>query len=251
MRPGDLFRDKLKEGGKGPEMIVLAAGNFTMGSPGTESGRREDEGPQRRVTISQPFALSNHEITFREYDSFAKATGRKLPYDSGWGRGNRPVIYVSWEDATAYARWLSEQSGQQYQLPTEAEWEYAARAGSTTAVSFGDDLSRLGEYAWFIDNSEKKTHPVGKKKPNNWGLYDMHGNVYEWVQDDWHGNYEGAPTDGSAWIDEPRGAERVFRGGGQNGDAWNCRSAIRVNGGPGDRRGSLGFRLARSVVLGH
>jgi formylglycine-generating enzyme required for sulfatase activity len=248
-RPGDVFRDKLKEGGEGPEMIILADGKFTMGSPGTESSRYTDEGPQRRVTISRPFALSIHEITFREYDSFAKATGGKLPDDGGWGRGDRPVIYVSWEDATAYARWLSEQTEQQYRLPTEAEWEYAVRAGSTTAFSFGDDPSRLGEYAWFSSNSGQKTHPVGKMKPNGWGLYDMLGNVWEWVEDDWHDNYDGAPDDGRAWVDNPRGADRVIRGGSWANFVREYRSANRGFEWPHRSYSLVGFRLSRSVTL--
>jgi formylglycine-generating enzyme required for sulfatase activity len=249
-RPGHIFRDKLKAGGEGPEMKILAAGNFLMGSLETERGRFKNEGPQRRVTISNPFALSIHEITFADYDTFAKASGRRLPGDEGWGREDRPVIYVSWEDATAYAQWLSEQTGQHYRLPTEAEWEYAARAGSTTAYSFGDDPSRLTDYAWFDSNSNSNTHPVGTRKPNPWGIYDMHGNVWEWVEDDWHRDYVGASYDGSAWIDEPRGAYRVIRGGGWIFTAQDCRSAFRNNGAPGDRYLPVGFRLARSVALG-
>lgn len=244
-RPGRVFRDKLKEGGEGPEMVILAAGKFLMGSR-----RSVREGPQRSVTISRPFALSIHEITFAEYDTFAKATGRQLPDDSDWGRGDQPVIYVSWEDATAYAHWLSEQTGQHYRLPTEAEWEYAARGTSMTAYSFGDDPSRLGEYAWFGSNSGGKTQPVGKKKPNVWGLYDMHGNAWEWVEDDWHRNYDGAPGDGRAWIREPRGSGRVFRGGSWFDVVQYCRSAYRYFKSPDFRNSRLGFRLSRSVALG-
>ena len=244
-RPGRVFRDKLKEGGEGPEMVILAAGKFLMGSR-----RSVREGPQHSVTISRPFALSIHEITFAEYDTFAKATGRQLPDDSDWGRGDQPVIYVSWEDATAYAHWLSEQTGQHYRLPTEAEWEYAARGTSMTAYSFGDDPSRLGEYAWFGSNSGGKTQPVGKKKPNVWGLYDMHGNAWEWVEDDWHRNYDGAPGDGRAWIREPRGSGRVFRGGSWFDVVQYCRSAYRYFKSPDFRNSRLGFRLSRSVALG-
>jgi len=249
-RPGYVFRDKLKGGGKGPEMIILAAGNFLMGSTQKVRGRFESEGPQHSVTISRPFALSTHEITFAEYDAFAKATGRQLPNDKGWDRDNSPVINVSLEDATAYAAWLSEQTGQQYRLPSEAEWEYACRAGSASKYSFGDDAIQLHEYAWYRENSEKKAHPVGQKKSNAWGLYDMHGNVWEWVEDDWHNDYEGAPHDGRAWIDEPRGAYPVIRGGGWDNGTLYCRSAIRSYGESGARGSNLGFRLARSVVLG-
>ncbi len=245
-RPGRVFRDKLKGGAAGPEMIILAAGNFLMGSPQTERGRYEAEGPQHSVTISRPFALSTHEITFAEYDTFAEATGRQLPKDRGWGRGKRPVINVSWEDAMAYAVWLSEQTGQQYRLPTEAEWEYAGRAGRATMYSFGDDASQLQEYAWYLENSKNKTQPVGQKKPNAWGLYDMHGNVWEWVQD-WYGEYS------SNSVVDPNGpdngARRVIRGGGWSFVARSCRSAVRGSRSPNDRRGFLGFRLARSVAL--
>ena len=249
-RPGRVFRDRLNGGGEGPEMIILAAGSFLMGSPESEKYRRKSEGPQYRVSVSQPFALSVNEITFAEYDTFTNSTERPRPDDRGWGRGDRPVINVSWEDATAYARWLSEQTGQHYRLPTEAEWEYAVRAGSTTAYSFSDDSSRLDEYAWFDSNSGEKTHSVGKKKPNAWGLKDMHGNVWEWVEDDWHDDYKGAPDDGRPRIEEDRGAYRVIRGGGWGNETLRCRSAIR-NGTSSDvRSGVLGFRLSRSVSLG-
>jgi formylglycine-generating enzyme required for sulfatase activity len=231
-----------------PEMVEIPAGQFQMGS---SSKAHQDEGPVHSVTVHR-FLLSKYEVTFDEYDTFAKkATWRKKPFDQGWGRADRPVIDVSWEDATAYAKWLSERTGQLYRLPTEAEWEYAARAGSTSAYSFGDDPSLLGEYAWWGINSGNKTHPVGKKKPNAWGLYDMHGNVWEWVEDDYHRDYVGAPYDGSAWIDQPRGANRVIRGGSWLfNDASICRSAGRSFSSPDNRMHNLGFRLARSVSLG-
>jgi formylglycine-generating enzyme required for sulfatase activity len=146
----------------------------------------------------------------------------------------------------AYAVWLSEQTGQQYRLPTEAEWEYAGRAGRATMYSFGDDARQLQEYAWYLENSKNKTEPVGQKKPNAWGLYDMHGNVWEWVQD-WYGEYS------SNSVVDPNGpdngARRVIRGGGWSFVARSCRSAVRGSRSPNDRRGFLGFRLARSVAL--
>jgi len=137
-----------------------------------------------------------------------------------------------------------------YRLPTEAEWEYAARAGTETVYSFGDDISKLHEYAWYRDNSEGKTHPVGQNKPNAWGLYDMHGNVFEWVEDDWHDSYKGAPDDGEAWVDNPRGEYRVFRGGGWGSYAHGCRSAIRAYLTPINSFFRVGFRLARSIAPG-
>jgi len=134
-------------------------------------------------------------------------------------------------------------------LPTEAEWEYASRAGNVSPFSFGDDASKLTEYAWYIDNSDSRTHPVAQKKANKWGLYDMHGNVWEWVEDDYRATYVGAPADGSARVQENRDASRVIRGGGWDDDAHYCRSAIRDDFEPEDRIISLGFRLARSVAL--
>ena len=159
------------------------------------------------------------------------------------------MINVTWYDAVNYAVWLSRLTGKRYRLPTEAEWEYAARAGTTTAFSFKGDTSKLGEYGWYDDNSEDKTQPVGQRKPNAWGLYDMHGNVWEWVADDWHENYDKAPTDGRVWIDKPRGADRVFRGGGWFSGAHYCRSASRDYDRPDDRYNVVGFRLSRSVAL--
>ncbi|MBT8363498.1 MAG: formylglycine-generating enzyme family protein, partial [Deltaproteobacteria bacterium] len=128
--------------------------------------------------------------------------------------------------------------------------EYACRAGTTTEFSFGEDEGQLGEYAWFSKNSHKKTHPAGTKKPNPWGLYDMHGNILEWVEDDWHDNYDGAPNDGRAWIDKPRGARRVIPGGSWSSVARRCRSAYRFNNWPGFHYDGVGFRLSRSVALG-
>ncbi len=145
---------------------------------------------------------------------------------------------------------MKEVTGKSFRLPTEAEWEYAVRAGTTTEYFFGDDEDKLGDYAWYQDNSGGKTHLVGQKKPNSWGLYDMTGNVWEWVEDDWHKNYKGAPPDGRAWAGNPRGAERVIRGGSWYYGAHDCRTAFRYKYPAGDRDTSVGFRLARSVALG-
>ncbi|MBV8520848.1 MAG: formylglycine-generating enzyme family protein, partial [Acetobacteraceae bacterium] len=167
--------------------------------------------PVHDVTIAKPFAIGVFEVTLEDYYRFAVATGRAKPGDAGWDQGRLPVI-VSWDNACAYAEWLTQQTGKRYRLPSEAEWEYACRAGSTTRFSFGDDMARLGEFAWYKDNSGGQTHPVGQKRPNAFGLYDMHGNVWEWVEDCWRDSYAGAPTDGSPWIS---GAcrDRVLRGG--------------------------------------
>ena len=154
----------------------------------------------------------------------------------------RPVESINWSEAKKFCQKLSERSGYKVRLPTEAEWEYAARGGTTTEYSFGDDQSQLGEYAWFSGNAGSQTHPVGQKKPNPFGLYDMHGNVWEWVEDHWHDNYEGAPTDGSAWLTGGNSALRVLRGGSW-GNLNLSRSAIRNDVHPDNRYNDIGFRV--------
>jgi formylglycine-generating enzyme required for sulfatase activity len=160
------------------------------------------------------------------------------------------VIYVSWEDAVAYAQWLSEQTGKRYRLPTEAEWEYAARAGTRTPWSFGDDKGELGNSAWYSANSGAQTHPVGEKAPNPWGLHDVHGNVWEWVRDCWHGSYARAPTDGSAWEEADGGdcGRRVLRGGSWFDGPVTLRSAYRFRNLAVYVLGFFhGFRLAQDL----
>lgn len=189
-----------------PEMVRIPPGKFLMGSLETEGGRDVDEGPQHGVTIGYSFEIGKYAVTFDEYDAFAKATNRTLPVDKGWGRGRQPVINVSFDDAQAYAKWLSDQTGKKYRLPTEAEWEYAARAGTQTWYWWGDDIGRNNANCdgcgsqW--DN--RQTAPVGSFKANAFGLHDTAGNVWEWVQDCWHENYNNAPGDGSAWLERRR-----------------------------------------------
>jgi len=202
----DSFRDKLKDGSRGPELVWIPSGTFQMGN-----NEIEDEKPVHPVTVKS-FALGKYEVTFDEYDKFCEATAREKPSDEGWGRGKRPVINVTWDDAKAYTKWLSDQTGKNYRLPTESQWEYACRAGNAGKYAFGDDANQLGNYGWYDKNSEEKTHPVGEKKPNAFGLYDMHGNVWEWLEDVWHTNYEGAPSDGSAWI-SGGDSKNLLRGG--------------------------------------
>lgn len=235
------FRDRFLDGKtEGPEMVWLPGGTFTMGDDQSDQG---NEKPTHLVTLS-PFAIGKCPVTFEEYDSFCEATDRKTPSDKGWGRNRRPVINVSWDGVQAYCQWLSEQTGQDYRPLTEAQWEYACRAGSKTAYCFGDDEKQLGEYAWYWENAEKKTQPVGQKRANKWGLYDLHGNVWEWVQD-WYRGYSKAPqinpinTSGLL-----SGASRVIRGGSWGYGADRCRSACRDWFGSG-RGDELGFRLAR------
>lgn len=228
-----------------PEMVVIPAGAFLMGSPRDERERHKDEGPQRQVTLAQPFGLGRYPVTFEEYDYFCTATGRPLPEDRGWERGRRPVINVNWSDARAYADWLSAQTRQTYRLPSEAEWEYACRAGRQTRWCFGNEQSRLSDYAWFESNADGKTHPVGEKEANAFGLYDMHGNVWEWVEDGVHINCEGAPVDGSAWLDSITD-HRVYRGGSWSSLPWVLRAASRVRDTAVYRYDSVGFRVART-----
>ena len=230
-----------------PEMVVIPGGSFRMGCV---SGQNcdEDEHPVHTVRV-ESFELSKYEVTFEEYDRFTAATGRNPAGDSGWGRGRRPVIRVSWEDAVAYVRWLSGQTGERYRLPSEAEWEYAARAGSVTAYSWGNEIGRNRANCdgcgsqW--DN--RQTAPVGSFGPNGWGLHDMHGNVWEWAQDCWNDSYRGAPSDGSAW-ERGECPRRVLRGGSWYFNPGALRSALRGRGPSSVRNREVGFPVARTVT---
>jgi formylglycine-generating enzyme required for sulfatase activity len=226
-----------------PEMVVLPAGTFMMGSSEEDEEGFDRERPQHRVTIGARFAVGRYPVTFEEYDRFAEETGSKKPDDRGWGRGRRPVIDVSWEDATAYVKWLSEETGESYRLLSEAEWEYACRAGTETRYCFGDTIKK-GQAN--IDGKVGKTTEVGSYPANYWGLYDTHGNVWEWVEDVWHDNYEGAPDGGSAWTEGGDSGRRVLRGGSWYDFPRNLRSAIRLRFAPGYRNVDDGFRVART-----
>ena len=245
-RPGREFQDALKDGSKGPAMVVIPAGSFTMGSPSSEPGHSDDEGPQHQVTIAKPFAMGKYEVTFEDYDRYCRATGKECPGDEGWGRGNRPVINVSWDDAVAFAAWLSEQTGQRYRLPSEAEWEYAARAGTTTAYWWGSEASKdRAKYGTLFGGPV----PVGTFPANAFGLHDTVGNVLEWVQDCWNGSYAGAPSDGSAWI-SGNCSRRVYRGGSWFYYPEEMRSASRYGTSPDGRDGGhvgRGFRLLQDL----
>lgn len=218
------------------EFVLLPAGEFDMGSPWNEAGRSDSEGPVHHVKISNAFYMGKYEVTQKQWRDVMGSSPSNFKGD------NLPVEQVSWNDVQEFIKKLNGKEGtNKYRLPSEAEWEYAARSGTTTKYSFGDDES-LGDYAW-SDNSGSKTHDVGQKKPNPWGLYDMHGNVWEWVQDNWHDNYNDAPTDGSSW--ERRGSDRVNRGGGWYYNTGGCRSASRGFNGQDTRSNALGFRLLR------
>ncbi|MCQ8118343.1 SUMF1/EgtB/PvdO family nonheme iron enzyme [Methylomonas rosea] len=227
-----------------PEMVVIPAGSFQMGS-----NEYEDEKPVHIVTFAKPFALSKYPVTFSEYDYFAEQTGAAKPHDEGWGRGRRPVINVSWEDASAYARWLVETTHKRYRLPSEAEWEYAARAGSAGDYFWGD--AHATEYAWFSENSGGKSLPVddARIKANQFGLYHMAGNVCEWLEDLWHESYNNAPNNGSAWIHQNAGSEygRVLRGGSWYSGRDTLSSAERNWLVPASCTNDLGFRLAQDL----
>jgi formylglycine-generating enzyme required for sulfatase activity len=230
-----------------PTMIVVPAGSFMMGSPATEADHLARESPQHHVTIAKPFAIGKTEVTFAQWDACVAAEACRAVSDNGWGRGDRPVINVGWGDATRYAAWLAGVTGKPYRLLSEAEWEYAARAGTTTRFSFGDDDNELGRYAWYFKNSEHKTEPVGTKAPNGFALLDMHGNVYEWVADPWHANYDNAPSDGSVWQDDAGPRRHVVRGGAWYFNANELRSASRAGPPSGLEDGNVGFRIGRSL----
>lgn len=242
--PGSSFRAKLNSGGEGPEMVVIPAGRFMMGCVSGQDCY-DSEKPVHEVVIARPFAMSKYEITFEDYDRF---TYPNKVDDEGWGRGRRPVISVSWGDATEYAAWLSAQTGKRYRLPTEAEWEYAARAGSTTQYSWGNDIghSRANCNNEYCGDRWEYTAPVGSFAANAWGLHDMHGNVWEWVQDCRNKSYAGAPGDGSAWMSGDCG-RRVIRGGSWGDVAGGLRSAYRGGSGRAFRIFSVGFRLAQDL----
>jgi len=226
---------------KDMEFVLIHSGEFDMGFHTNEVGRHKDEGPVHHVTIPKLFYISKYEITQKQWCEVIGSNPSTFIGD------DLPVENVSWNDVQNFITKVNEKEGSdKYRLPSEAEWEYAARAGTTTRYSFGDNESDLIEYAWYNANSDGRTHPVGQKKPNPWGLFDMHGNVWEWVQDEWHDSYNGAPYDSSAWEDGS-GAFRVFRGGGWSSYARICRSADRRSSDPGDRSSNMGFRLLLEI----
>jgi formylglycine-generating enzyme required for sulfatase activity len=264
-----------------PEMVALPAGAFMMGSPESEFGRREPEGPPRRVAIARRFAIGRFEITMDQFSAFVADSGmavgnqcRKIVEFSGstagWGApeasfrapgfevtGKHPVVCISWHDAQAYVAWLSRRTGKAYRLPSEAEWEYAARAGTTTRYSFGNDERDLCAYAKFADMGSRfgwrggcrsniatyGTMPVGSLKPNAWGLFDVHGNAWEWVEDCWTPNATEIPTDGSAFS-RPGCETGVIRGGSWAAGFGRSRSASRWPTPAAEHYQHVGFRVA-------
>lgn len=232
-KPGAGKSEWFKDHDAGPEMVVVPAGSFTMGS-----NDYSDERPPHRVEIKTPFAVSRFAVTFSEWD----AANLHRPSDEGWGRGRRPVVNVSWEDANAYIDWLSQRTGKTYRLLSEAEWEYCCRAGTITIYGCGDTIAK--QQAQF---SAGKTAEVGMFPCNDWGLYDMHGNVWEWCEDSWHPDYEGKPPDnGLAWKSDDTSL-RVLRGGSWSYNAWFLRSASRIRNRLSLRRRDVGFRVGRTI----
>jgi formylglycine-generating enzyme required for sulfatase activity len=228
----------------GVKFRLIPPGEFLMGSPESEEGRWADEGPQHRVRITEPFYLGVYPVTQAQWYSVMGSN------PSCFQGPQNPVENVSWSDAQEFLRKLNGQSGEPdrvYGLPTEAQWEYACRADSTTRYYFGEDASLLSEYAWYSSNSGGSTQPVGQKRPNAWGLYDMHGNVWEWCSDWYDGGYYAISP-----VDDPQGPAigsiRVYRGGGWFDTPGCCRSALRSRSMPSFRRNLLGFRLAFSPV---
>ncbi|MBI3702101.1 MAG: SUMF1/EgtB/PvdO family nonheme iron enzyme [Afipia sp.] len=282
-------KDVFKECDGCPEMVVVPVGIFTMGSPSNEAGRDDNEGPQRQVTIGKAFAAGKFEVTLDQFAAFIKDAGytpkiecnvylgssrdrKTFNWDvtNSWRDGNKqtgshPVTCIGWLDAKAYVEWLSRKTKMNYRLLTESEWEYAARAGTTSSYSFGDDKSNLCTYANIADQTYKRSSvgknedieqcsdgyafaaPVGKYLANAFGLYDMHGNVREWTEDCWNENYDGAPTDGTAW-NSGTCSNRVQRGGNWNYDGGSSRSAARTYGLiQGSGYNFIGFRVARTL----
>ena len=260
-QPGTVFRDDCVGC---PELVVVPAGSFLMGSPSTEKGRDDLEGPQHLVTIGSPFAVGVYEVTFAEWEACMRAGGCSgyRPEDEHWGRGRRPVINVNWEHAQEYVQWLSRETGKEYRLLSEAEWEYVARAGTQSARYWDDSESEQCEQANGADQDARTqnpawttvscsdgyagTAPVGMFQANSFGLHDVLGNVWEWTQDCGNRSYTGAPTDGSAWR-TGNCFIRVFRGSSWTDSPDGLRAAIRNAGPVGYWDGSLGFRIARTI----
>jgi formylglycine-generating enzyme required for sulfatase activity len=249
LKPADSFRECAQNC---PEMVVVPAGSFTMGGPNNA------EQPQHTVTFARPFAVSKYEVTFADWDACVQGGGCKgyRPNDLGWKpRGAHPVINVNWNDAQAYVIWLSQVTGKTYRLLTEAEYEYAARGGTTTAYPWGDDIKFNGKAMANCDGCGSKwdnikTAPVGSFAPNKFGLYDMVGNVFEWTEDCAHHSYSSAPADGSAWLEANGGdcSIRILRGGCWINSPVYLRTANRDGGSSGSRDGDIGFRIARTLA---
>jgi formylglycine-generating enzyme required for sulfatase activity len=229
------------------ELLWIPPGSFMMGSPEDEQNSFDNEGPQHEVTITEGFWMSKFPITQAQWEAIMGDNPSQFQGE------NRPVEQVMWDDIRGTDGYLETLNaiyqGYNFRLPSEAEWEYAYRAGTMTRFYWGDDPDNtdIDDYAWYWGNSAignlRQTHPVGQKMPNAWGLHDMAGNVWEWCEDDWHSSYNDAPSDGSAWVDTPRGSWRMLRGGSCTTFPQGCRAAFRYNLNPDYFDFNIGFRV--------
>jgi formylglycine-generating enzyme required for sulfatase activity len=251
LKPGKLFKECYDDKNC-PEMVVVPAGEFIMGSPTNEKGGpHKEEEPQHKVVFAKPFAVSRFEVTFEQWDAcVAYGDCDRRVGDSGFGRGRQPVINVTWDDAKGFVAWLSTMTGKPYRLLSEAEWEYAAGAGTQMAYSWGDEIGNLNANCQNCGSKWDgiRAAPVGSFAPNRFGLFDMHGNVWEWVEDCHHGNYNGAPTDGSAWAVGGDCTGRDLRGGSWYDKPDDIRLAHRLWLAPGNRMVHVGFRAGRTLT---
>lgn len=241
-QPPRIHQDRLRDGTPGPAMVMLSGGTFRMGY---NSLGGEDYSPARSVKVG-PFMLAAHEVTFLEYDRFARSTGREPPSDQGWGRGTRPVVGISWEEARDYAAWLAQQTSRRYRLSSEAEWEFAARAGTTTPFWWGQNVGSNRTVCFDCGSQwdNRSTAPVMSFPANPFGLYETAGNAMEWVADCYQARYEGVPDDGRALLTGDC-TNRVARGGAFNKPADSMRVFVRARFAPDTKLNMLGFRVAR------
>jgi len=231
-----------------PELVEIPPGAYERGSRPGEAGHLDSEGPATRVTIKRSFAIGRYPVTFGAWDRCVREGACKhKPNDRGWGRGTGPVFYVSWNDTKDYLAWLNARTGKTYRLPSEAEWEYAARAGASTAYPWGDSVGvKMANCKGCSEQSSDRTTPVGSFPPNRFNLFDMHGNVWQWVADCWNASYAGAPADGSPWL-SGECEKAVVRGGAWGLTPQDVRSARREGDGKDLRSGRRGFRIARDL----
>ena len=248
LKPGNSFKECAEDC---PEMVVMPLGEATIGAPDNEKGRYTSEGPLHKVVFAKPFAVSKFEVTFDEWDACVSVGGCARANDFGLRQRRNPVIFVSWNDAQQYVAWLSKMTGQTYRLLSEAEWEYAARAGTATAYSWGDEIGngRANCDGCGSQWDAKRPAPVGSFAANQFGLYDVHGNVWEWVEDCYASGYMAAHADGSAWISKDC-TQRVIRGGSWINIPRLVRAASRSSNAPDFRDYDLGFRVGRTLSEG-
>jgi len=235
------FRDSLGNG-LVMEMVRIPSGKFMIGSPLNETGRRENESPLSEINVPA-FYMAKFAVTQEQWAAI-------MGNNPSIFRDNlqAPVENTSWLEAQDFCRKLAQRSQHFYRLPSESEWEYACRAGTNTAFHFGDSSEQLADYAWFGDNANKRSHPVGAKVPNPWGLHEMHGGIWEWCEDIWHDSFKDAPVDGSAWVNNDNSSRRVRKGGSWSNEARLCRAASREWHWQSDRYNDIGLRVVISAT---